>query len=50
MAHRTLVTDFLAAVRLQANGPVEDLFEKLGDTHFNLIVFGQPFPLENQRR
>ena len=31
---------------LQANGPVEDLFQKLDDTHFNLIVIGQPCPPE----
>jgi 2-polyprenyl-6-methoxyphenol hydroxylase-like FAD-dependent oxidoreductase len=35
-------------LRLQANGPVEDLFEQLDDTKFNLIVFGQPFPLESE--
>jgi 2-polyprenyl-6-methoxyphenol hydroxylase-like FAD-dependent oxidoreductase len=28
----------------QANGPVEDLFRKLDDTQFNLIVIGQPSP------
>jgi hypothetical protein len=28
-----------------ANGPVEDLFQKLGDTQFNLILIGHPpFP------
>ena len=31
-------------LRLRANGPVEDLFEKLDDTRFNLIVTGQPAP------
>ena len=29
-------------LRLRASGPVEDLFEKLDDTRFNLIVTGQP--------
>jgi len=28
----------------QANGPVEDLFQKLDDTRYNLIVTGQPAP------
>lgn len=28
---------------MQPNGPIEDLFEKLDDTRFNLIVIGQPF-------
>lgn len=28
----------------QANGPAEDLFQKLDDTRFNLIVTGQPAP------
>ena len=28
----------------RANGPVEDLFQALDDTHFNLIVIGQPAP------
>src|SRR6267154_634474 len=31
-------------LRFQANGPVEDLFQKLDDTRFNLIVAGQPAP------
>ena len=31
-------------LKLQANGPVEDLFQKLDDTRFNLIVTGQPAP------
>ena len=31
-------------VRHRANGSVEDLFEKLDDTQFNLIVIGQPSP------
>src|SRR5258706_5467006 len=31
-------------LRFQANGPVEDLFQKLDDTRYNLIVFGQPAP------
>ena len=29
---------------LQANGPVEDLFAKLDDTRFNLVVIGQTVP------
>jgi 2-polyprenyl-6-methoxyphenol hydroxylase-like FAD-dependent oxidoreductase len=29
-------------LKLTANGPVEDLFEKLSDTHFHLILIGQP--------
>ena len=33
-------------LRFLANGPVEDLFEKLDDTRYNLIVFGQPAPSE----
>ena len=28
-------------LRLEANGPVEDLFQKLDDTHFSLVVVGQ---------
>jgi 2-polyprenyl-6-methoxyphenol hydroxylase-like FAD-dependent oxidoreductase len=31
-------------LRFQRNGPVEDLFEKLDDTHFNLLAFGQSLP------
>jgi 2-polyprenyl-6-methoxyphenol hydroxylase-like FAD-dependent oxidoreductase len=31
-------------LRLRANGPVEDLFQKLDDTRYNLIVIGQPAP------
>jgi hypothetical protein len=31
-------------IRLRTDGPVEDLFEKLDDTQFNLMVFGQPSP------
>jgi 2-polyprenyl-6-methoxyphenol hydroxylase-like FAD-dependent oxidoreductase len=33
-------------LKLQPNGSVEDLFQKLDDTQFNLIVIGQPSPLE----
>lgn len=33
-------------LKFQANGPVEDLFQKLDDTCFNLIVIGQPAPSE----
>ena len=29
---------------LVPNGPVEDLFKKLDDTRFNLIMIGQPLP------
>lgn len=28
-------------LKFAANGPVEDLFEKLCDTHFHLVLFGQ---------
>src|SRR2546425_8833773 len=31
-------------LKLRANGPVEDLFQKLDDTRYNLIVVGQPAP------
>jgi 2-polyprenyl-6-methoxyphenol hydroxylase-like FAD-dependent oxidoreductase len=31
-------------LKLQPNGPTEDLFGKLDDTRFNLIVIGQPSP------
>ena len=31
-------------LKLQANGPVEDLFQQLDDTRYNLIVIGQPAP------
>ncbi len=33
-------------LRFQANGPVEDLFQKLDDTCYNLLVIGQPLPAE----
>jgi 2-polyprenyl-6-methoxyphenol hydroxylase-like FAD-dependent oxidoreductase len=33
-------------LRFQANGPAEDLFERLDDTRFNLLVFGQPGPAD----
>ncbi len=33
-------------LKFRADGPVEDLFEKLDDTQFNLIVIGQPSPPE----
>jgi 2-polyprenyl-6-methoxyphenol hydroxylase-like FAD-dependent oxidoreductase len=33
-------------LRFEADGPVEDLFERLEDTHFHLIVFGQALPPE----
>jgi len=32
-------------LKLQANGPVEDLYQKLDDTRFNLLAFGQPAPV-----
>jgi 2-polyprenyl-6-methoxyphenol hydroxylase-like FAD-dependent oxidoreductase len=31
-------------LELAANGPVEDIFEKLDDEHFQLVLFGQPAP------
>lgn len=31
-------------VKLSADGPAEDLFQKLDDTRFNLVVIGQPAP------
>ena len=31
-------------LRFSANGPIEDLFAKLDDTRFNLVVTGQPSP------
>jgi 2-polyprenyl-6-methoxyphenol hydroxylase-like FAD-dependent oxidoreductase len=31
-------------LKLQANGPVQDLFEMLDDTRFNLLVIGQDAP------
>jgi hypothetical protein len=31
-------------LKLRADGPVEDLFQKLDDTRYNLIVIGQPAP------
>jgi hypothetical protein len=31
-------------LKLRANGPAEDLFQKLDDTRFNLLVVGQPVP------
>ena len=33
-------------LKYRANGTVEDLFQKLDDTTFNLIVIGQPSPPE----
>ena len=29
-------------LKLAANGPVEDLFQKFSDMHFNLVLIGQP--------
>ena len=34
-------------LQFEANGPVEDLFQKLDDTRFNLLVAGQPLPASN---
>ena len=31
-------------LKFSANGPIEDLFQKLDDTRFNLLVVGQPPP------
>jgi 2-polyprenyl-6-methoxyphenol hydroxylase-like FAD-dependent oxidoreductase len=31
-------------LKLSANGPAEDLFRKLDDRHFNLLLMGQPAP------
>lgn len=31
-------------VKLSADGPAEDLFQKLDDTRFNLVVIGRPAP------
>jgi len=31
-------------LRFQASGPIEDLFQKLDDKRYNLIVIGQPAP------
>lgn len=33
-------------LRFSADGPQEDLFDKLDDLHFHLLVFGQPAPQE----
>jgi hypothetical protein len=33
-------------LKFQADGPVEDVFQKLDDTQFNLVVIGQPRPPE----
>lgn len=32
-------------LKLRSDGPVEDLFRKIDDTRFNLVVFGQSAPL-----
>ena len=37
-------------LKFQANGAVEDLFQKVDDTRFALIVFGQPSPPEEAMR
>jgi 2-polyprenyl-6-methoxyphenol hydroxylase-like FAD-dependent oxidoreductase len=31
-------------LRFEANGPVEDVFQRLDDTRFNLLIFGQAAP------
>jgi 2-polyprenyl-6-methoxyphenol hydroxylase-like FAD-dependent oxidoreductase len=33
-------------LKLRTGGPAEDLFQKLDDTRFNLLVMGQPAPAE----
>jgi 2-polyprenyl-6-methoxyphenol hydroxylase-like FAD-dependent oxidoreductase len=33
-------------LKFKSHGPAEDIFQKLGDTHFDLIVIGQPAPDE----
>jgi 2-polyprenyl-6-methoxyphenol hydroxylase-like FAD-dependent oxidoreductase len=33
-------------LKFRASGPVGDSFQKLDDTRFNLVVFGQPLPAE----
>jgi 2-polyprenyl-6-methoxyphenol hydroxylase-like FAD-dependent oxidoreductase len=35
-------------LRFQANGPRQDLFQRLDDTRFNLLVIGQPAPSREQ--
>ena len=35
-------------LRFAPDGPVEDLFAKLDDTRFNLVVVGQPSPAADQ--
>ena len=35
-------------IKFSANGPVEDLFQKLDDTRFNLIVIGQSVPSQEE--
>ena len=36
-------------LKFQANGTVEDSFQKLDDMHFNLVVIGQPPPPEGRQ-
>jgi len=31
-------------LKFQIDGPIEDVFQKIKDTHYNLIVIGQPAP------
>ncbi len=33
-------------LKFQVGGPAEDLFQRLDDTRFNLIVIGQPLPVD----
>ena len=35
-------------LKFRRTAPVEDLFQKIDDTHFNLILIGQPPPPEGQ--
>jgi hypothetical protein len=34
-------------LKFEANGPVEDLFQKLDDMRFNLLVIAQPAPADD---
>jgi len=36
-------------IKFHVNGPAEDLFQKLDDTRFNLLVIGQPAPSATAR-
>jgi hypothetical protein len=37
-------------LKFAANGPGEDLFQKLSEMHFNLILIGRPHFPESPRR